>query len=128
MADITIPFGQAGGSFSFTGQDSGGVVRSISGTITVSNYAQVYVASRGVGANPQFAVVPKGTPPAGTDWSVAVTINATATDGSTLSKTLSVDIQGPPAPPPATTIVVQVGSSLGSVPADPGSGTISFSM
>lgn len=126
MADITIPANQAGGSFNFQTLDSNNIARSCTGTITVSDYSKLYVVSRGNPANPQYAVVAKQLPPAGQTWGLAVTIQGTATDGSQLSKTLSVDVQGPPPPPPATQILAQAGPSLGTVPADPGSGSISF--
>lgn len=125
MADITIPAGQAG-SFNFQTLDGNGVARSVTGSIVVSDYTKIYVVSRGNPANPQYAIGVKSLPAPGATWSGTVTITGTATDGSTLSKTLSVDVQGPPPPPPATQILAQSGPTLGSAPADPGSGTITF--
>lgn len=115
--------------FAFAGLDAAGQVRQLLSLVaTIDNYAAAYVAKVGPANPDQFAVVPKGIPAAGVITTVTVTLTGTALDGTVLpSQTAQVDIQGPPAPPPATHLSIGT-AGVGSypIPVDPGSATVTL--
>jgi hypothetical protein len=105
-------------------QDSNGVARPATGSLTVSDYAKIYVAN--IETN-RFCVVPKMTPAAGTSEDVTVTVAGKDAYGVDIAPSvLTFTLQGPdPAPGASQLVITELGLIQTSTPPpDPGTASV----
>lgn len=135
MSNLLIPFGSnLVGVITLVGKDDTETVRGLSNvTVSIADATNAYIVDAALGNN-TFYVVPRqnvgGTP---LTSSVTLTLTANGKDpvlGGTLPPiAIGVDLGvEPPLPPHSTQIEVQVQNTqtLATVPADPGTTTISL--
>ena len=119
MPNAQIPTGQYA-QFPFQGTDANGNPAVIHGTVSIDNYTNAYVALNGLVCQ----VVPKVVPPAGSKYTVNVTIAGTDSSGNALTPViLPFDVDGNV----TITVGAIVNANIGfSTLPDPGSASVSF--
>ncbi len=110
------------------GEDPTGKPALTTGTVTIDKYDTAYIVSTGKPS--EYMIVPKITIPPGESVDVTATFSAKASDGSVIADfVVAFTLQGQPLAV-ATQLVLQssqvVDAASVTVPADPGSGTISI--
>lgn len=110
------------------GADGSEIQRTVTGTVTVSNYAAAYVAKSGTAyfVKPNASVFPIAP---GSSMVVTASFNCLDAAGTPLPPAVvDVILQGPPLPPVATHLNITEGPTTGRFPvlSDPGSATINF--